>query len=107
MEWVEGQSLEQLVREGGLPAPTVVRIGAEIADALAHAHERGVIHRDLKSANVMRTSDGRVKVLDFGLARMVPKPDGSTLDGRGLSQTEPGAIVGTTPYMAAEVLRGA
>jgi eukaryotic-like serine/threonine-protein kinase len=68
MEQVEGQPLSTLLGEKGLPADLVVRYGTQIADALAHAHEHGVIHRDLKSTNAMVTQEGRVKVLDFGLA---------------------------------------
>ena len=66
MEYVEGQPLSALIPGEGLPAETVVRYGVQIADALAHAHQRGIIHRDLKSSNVMITSEGRAKVLDFG-----------------------------------------
>jgi serine/threonine protein kinase len=68
MEHVKGRPLSDLVADG-VPPTTVVRLGIQIADALAHAHECGVVHRDLKSANVMMATDGRVKVLDFGLAR--------------------------------------
>jgi len=69
MEYVEGRPLRDLVRGGGLPIDTIVRYGAQIADALAHAHQRGLAHRDMKTANVIVTTEGRVKVLDFGLAR--------------------------------------
>jgi Tol biopolymer transport system component/predicted Ser/Thr protein kinase len=108
MELVEGRPLSEWIaaRGGGLPTENVVRYGAQIAAALAHAHERHVIHRDLKSSNVVITTDGRVKVLDFGLARRVwEAPDGS---GNTLSVglTETGAIVGTPHYLAPEVLRG-
>src|SRR6476620_8108826 len=64
MELIEGRTLAAATGDG-LPASTVIRYGAQIADALAHAHDRGIVHRDLKSANLMITSDGRVKVLDF------------------------------------------
>jgi serine/threonine protein kinase len=70
MEYVEGRTLNELAAEG-LPLETVLRFGTQIAEALAHAHERGVVHRDLKSANVIVTPDCQVKVLDFGLARRV------------------------------------
>ena len=68
MEQVEGQPLSSLLGTNGLPPDSVVRYGMQIADALAHAHEHGVIHRDLKSTNAVVTPEGRVKVLDFGLA---------------------------------------
>ena len=71
MEFVEGAPVHECIARGGMPAESVLRYGAQIADALAHAHERGVVHRDLKSANVMITREGRVKVLDFGVARRV------------------------------------
>src|SRR5262249_26505373 len=89
----------------GLPPGTAIRYGRQIASALAHAHERGVIHRDLKSGNVMITPEGEVKVLDFGLARQIVAPGG---DGPSfeLSLTSEGTIVGTPAYFAPEILRG-
>ena len=69
MELVEGRSLASMLAGGGLPTEQVLKLGLQLADALAHAHERGVVHRDLKSGNVNVTLEGRVKVLDFGLAR--------------------------------------
>ena len=105
MEYVEGMSLGEVISPGGLAEHTVVRYGIQIADALAHAHDRGVIHRDLKSANVMLTRDGRAKVLDFGLARRMREL-------RRSADTDPGTTVaddpvgGTLPYMAPAVLEG-
>jgi len=70
MELVEGQNLADLVRPGGIATDRLLRYGIQIAEAIAAAHDRGITHRDLKPANVIVSSDGRVKVLDFGLARL-------------------------------------
>jgi eukaryotic-like serine/threonine-protein kinase len=106
MEFVEGQPLSARLAAGALPTEEVLRYGLQVADALAHAHERGVVHRDLKCANVVITPEGRAKVLDFGLARRM---DEYELDGVTRSQvslTAPGMMVGTLAYMAPEQLRG-
>src|SRR5439155_11283306 len=81
MEYVDGQPLSKLISPAqGLAAELVISYGSQIADALAHAHQRGVVHRDLKTANIVVTSEGRVKVLDFGLAtRPDAGPGGDTL----------------------------
>ena len=105
MELVEGKSLQALVGETGLPAEAVMRYGVQIASALARAHDRGIVHRDLKTANIVVTSEGLVKVLDFGLARRI----GGILEGPTLSfSTVQGAssVSGTLAYMPPEVLRG-
>ena len=73
MELVEGQPLNEMARSTKLTTEAVTRYGVQIADALAHAHDRQIVHRDLKGANVVITHDGRVKVLDFGLARRLDK----------------------------------
>ena len=106
MERVEGRPLNLLIGSRGLPTEAVVRYGAQLADALSYAHERGVIHRDLKCANVVVTEDGRVKMLDFGIAKhvTVPERDGAVQPTQTL--TGPGAIVGTPEYLAPEILRG-
>ena len=98
MELVEGCPLSVVVRGDGLPVETVARYGAQIADALAHAHERGVVHRDLKSSNVIITPEGRAKVLDFGLAKRLTERWAEATRTQGL--TEAGAVVGTLHYMA-------
>lgn len=106
MEFVKGRSLTEQIPEDGLPADTVIRYGEQIADAMAHAHEHGVIHRDLKSPNVIITSSGRVKVLDFGLAKHMT-PGEISLQTKSISTlTSEGAIVGTMHYMAPELFRG-
>jgi len=107
MELVEGKPVSALVKGGALPGDQVLRYGLHMADALAHAHERGVVHRDFKSANVVVTPEGRAKVLDFGLARRMASdglPEGRTLTQHTL--TMPGQVVGTLAYMAPEQLRG-
>jgi len=107
MELVEGKSLRDLSSEGGgLAAESVMRYGAQIASALARAHDRGIVHRDLKTANIVVTSEGLVKVLDFGLARQV---GGGIFEGptRSFASIENASSVsGTLPYMAPEILRG-
>jgi eukaryotic-like serine/threonine-protein kinase len=105
MEYVKGSSLASQVRDGGLPDETVIRYGEQIADALAHAHEHGIIHRDLKSSNIMITPDGRAKVLDFGLAKRAPGE--KTVDQTTQSfETDDTPGAGTMHYTAPEILRG-
>src|SRR5437879_8640448 len=106
MELVEGKSVCAMSGGGGLPAESVLRYGVQIASGLARAHDRGIVHRDLKTANIVVTSDGLAKVLDFGLARRVESGlfEGSTHSFEAM-QTTPN-VGGTLPYMAAEVLRG-
>jgi TolB-like protein/tRNA A-37 threonylcarbamoyl transferase component Bud32 len=107
MELVEGKPLSALVPGQGLPVETVLRFGSQIADALAHAHERRIVHRDLKSANVVITPEGRAKVLDFGLAKRLSGEELTEATTKSLaSLTQAGALVGTVPYMAPEQLRG-
>jgi eukaryotic-like serine/threonine-protein kinase len=105
MEYVEGQTLQAAVAERGLPPPTVIRIGTQLAAALAHAHECGVLHRDLKTTNVVLTRDGRPKVLDFGLAVPVPGKVAGAVTQTGAT-LESEAAAGTVPYMAPELLAG-
>jgi len=104
MELIEGRSLSDLITATGLSMETVTRYGTQIADALAHAHDRGIVHRDLKGSNVMVTAEGRVKVLDFGLATRLEHEEISELT-LSYSSLE-SKLVGTLPYMAPEVLRG-
>ncbi|HJR58731.1 MAG TPA: protein kinase [Vicinamibacterales bacterium] len=106
MELVEGESLERRIAGQGLPVATVLRLGAQIADALGHAHARGVVHRDLKSANVAVTAEGRAKILDFGIARRIPTGELAEATRSVATLAGNGEIAGTLPYMAPEVLQG-
>ena len=106
MELVEGQTLQAARGTAGLPVESVLRYAGQIASALARAHDRGIVHRDLKTANIVITADGLVKVLDFGLAKQV---GGGIFEGpTGTFSTVQGAtsISGTLPYMAPEILKG-
>jgi serine/threonine protein kinase/Tfp pilus assembly protein PilF len=107
MEYVEGRTLAEVLAAGPLPLARAIRIAIEIADALREAHDRGVIHRDIKPGNVMLTSRDQVKVLDFGLAR-VPMPEGGSPSGESetISRTEPGRVLGTPSYMSPEQALG-
>ena len=109
MELVDGQSLNESITSDGLPAARVVELGIAMADALAAAHEKGVVHRDLKPANVMLTRDGRVKVVDFGIARQaapVSNVDVTQAPTMSAPLTEKGQVMGTVTYMAPEQVRG-
>jgi serine/threonine protein kinase/tetratricopeptide (TPR) repeat protein len=107
MELVEGRTLSAMLHAGPLPAEHVVHYGRQLADALTHAHERGVIHRDLKSNNVIITPDRRVKVLDFGLAKRAVDSDmTAAVTELHASLTQAGTAIGTPPYMSPEQLRG-
>src|SRR5690349_21589447 len=106
MELVEGTPLNEMARGAKLTTETVTRYGVQIADALAHAHDRQIVHRDLKGANVVITPDGRVKVLDFGLARRLDKATVDAITQSQASFERDQSIVGTLPYMAPEVLTG-
>jgi serine/threonine protein kinase len=111
MEYVEGQSLSERIREGALPEPEAMAAAMQIAAALEAAHEKGIVHRDLKPANIKIKPDGQVKVLDFGLAKVTSAVDSSggdpenspTFTGQG--GTAIGVVLGTAAYMAPEQAR--
>jgi Tol biopolymer transport system component/predicted Ser/Thr protein kinase len=104
MEHVDGRPLAEAIPHDGLPTEALVRLGVQIADALAHAHDHGVIHRDLKTPNIVINTQGNAKVLDFGLARRVEvRPDEVT---RSIDPAGASALAGTLAYLAPEVLLG-
>ena len=108
-ELLEGHTLRERLGEGALPVSKAVEAGSQIARGLAAAHEKGIVHRDLKPENVFLTNDGRVKILDFGLARQGPGGAGAgetTLAAPPAPGTTPGMVLGTIGYMAPEQVRG-
>jgi eukaryotic-like serine/threonine-protein kinase len=111
MELLEGQTLDKLIPLGALPISRTIDIGIQLADALDAAHKKGILHRDIKPANIFVTDRGSVKILDFGLAKLLPEHHanlgGETLDdAETLLLTSPGTAVGTISYMSPEQARG-
>jgi serine/threonine protein kinase len=106
MELIEGQPLDRLIPEGGFPVERIVDIATALAGALAAAHEKGIVHRDLKPANVMVTNEGRVKVLDFGLAKEIRSMSPGDATQTHSPQTEAGMVMGTPAYMSPEQVAG-
>jgi serine/threonine-protein kinase len=105
MEAIDGAPLSVRIAAGPLDPAEVLRLAAQLADALAHAHDRGIVHRDLKSGNVMVTNEGRAKVLDFGLAAWIGEQELAEVSTRAVEPAN-ALVLGTVPYMAPEVLRG-
>ena len=105
MELLEGQTLKERMRAGRVPLAQLLQLGIDVADALDAAHASGLIHRDIKPANIFITSRGRVKVLDFGLAKLTTTLP-SVVPLQEESLTSFGVIPGTTPYMSPEQVRG-
>ena len=104
MELIPGESLGAKIKEGKLAERAILRLGTQLADGLAAAHDQGIIHRDLKPGNLFVTPDGRLKILDFGLARLI-HPELANDVTRSIT-IESGTISGTVPYMPPEQLRG-
>src|SRR5262249_8357292 len=108
MQLVEGESLAALIPDAGFPLGRLLEIAVPLSDALAAAHEKNIVHRDLKPANVMVAERGRVKVLDFGLAKLA-EPDAGGMAGSQLPtamHTQEGIVLGTVPYMSPEQVSG-
>jgi serine/threonine-protein kinase len=106
MELVEGKTLAEKVKDGPLALEEVMSNSRQLAGALEEAHEHNIVHRDLKPANVMVTAKGRIKILDFGLAKLVRQVEPDAPTEESLFTTQAGAVMGTVPYMAPEQLRG-
>jgi eukaryotic-like serine/threonine-protein kinase len=106
-ELLEGETLRSRLGAGPLPPRKAIDYSVQMAKGLAAAHERGIVHRDLKPENLFLTRDGRVKILDFGLAKLKAERDGGEqTDMRTVSGTEPGVVLGTMGYMSPEQVRG-
>jgi len=107
LELVDGQTLDELIASGGMPGDTFFQIAIPLVDAVAAAHQRGIVHRDLKPSNVMVTTEGRVKVLDFGLAKLQAETTGDASTALAdVNLTEEGKVLGTVAYMSPEQAEG-
>jgi len=106
LELIEGESLEQRLRKGAIPVPEALHIALQIAEALEAAHDTGIIHRDVKPANVLVTPDGRAKVLDFGIAKSMQVDAEVAATALATNLTVAGTLVGTPSYMSPEQVRG-
>ena len=100
-KYIEGQTLAAEIEKGPLPLRRALTIAIAIADALGAAHRKGIVHRDLKPGNIMLTGEGKIKLLDFGLAKQAPTPEMQTA-----SVTVEGQVAGTVGYMSPEQVRG-
>jgi serine/threonine protein kinase/tetratricopeptide (TPR) repeat protein len=107
MELLEGEALRELISKDGITTGKAVEYARAIADGLAAAHDKGIVHRDLKPENVFLTTDGRIKILDFGLAKLkLPEADLTTETPTATLDTAAGGLIGTVPYMAPEQVQG-
>src|SRR5262245_39217009 len=107
-ELLEGETLRSALAGGRLPHRKAIDYGIQIADGLAAAHEKGIVHRDLKPENLFVTRTGRVKILDFGLAKLTHQEEGLQITSlpTETAGTEPGVVMGTLGYMSPEQVRG-
>jgi eukaryotic-like serine/threonine-protein kinase len=108
LELLEGETLRESLRYGPVPLRKTIEYGAQIAHGMTAAHEKGIIHRDLKPENLFVTRDGRLKILDFGLAKLT-QVEAATVDGATVTvpeRTDPGHVLGTVGYMCPEQVRG-
>src|SRR5438128_6660889 len=108
-ELLEGETLRMVLDRGAMPQRKVIDYGVQIAQGLAAAHEKEIVHRDLKPENVFVTRDGRVKILDFGLAKVVSRETDSERQTKAptlTAATQPGVVLGTVGYMSPEQVRG-
>src|SRR5262249_52525023 len=110
MELLEGQTLRQRIGGKSLPLDVLPHLGTQMADALAPAHAKGIVHRDIKPANIFVTESGHVKILDFGLAKQLPRAAAASADSTTEDEdphlTSPGMALGTVAYMSPEQVRG-
>ena len=106
-EFLEGETLRQLISPSAMPARRATELAVQLAQGLAAAHEQGIVHRDLKPENIFVTRSGRLKILDFGLAKLRrPLALGETVDGVTVAETNAGQVLGTLGYMSPEQVRG-
>ena len=106
MEYVEGQTFKEKISRGPLPLNKALQAAVEIAEALERAHEKGIIHRDLKPANIMVAAGGHLKVMDFGLAKQLVRPEGMDTQEKTLTAlSKEGTTIGTLAYMSPEQVR--
>jgi serine/threonine protein kinase len=105
-ELLDGETLRERLRRGPIPLRKAIDYAGQIAHGLAAAHDKDIVHRDLKPENLFITKDGRVKILDFGLAKLTQPTNSSELDATIAQHTEPGMVMGTAGYMSPEQVRG-